>query len=578
MRKLIITLLLLPSLLFGQELTPGNWVNDYEGMMTQSDVDALNQKIAAFEKKTDIEIAVAIVSTLDGQDIDSYKNELFHKWGVGKAGRDNGLLLVIAPNERKWGIELGYGLEPYMSDWESKDLAETNLIPSLKDKSYYIGLDKFLQATMTTLGSKSWADRVAYTKQQQKERDEAVANFWWGFLYVIEFIAGVVLLTFLFIRFKKRRDKLEAFKIKKKNGIDEFKQKVENINSVLLSFGRPLVDQSDKQINLLNKNESEFDFDQYLITANNDLRKYTTDIINLKDLKNSISELKRSYTNMTDKEYSIGLTITPKYDEKLEDMNTNEIWKNTNTINMLIEKYNVVSNQIDNFIELKKLSPIPVSEALEYSNNYKISQNEKYQLDQRTVETNLARLTEAIDDFNSVELVFTNLDTLKNKVRLIDGCKHNIYKHFNDIDQNNRQYRSILSSLQNSNSTLSAYKSNLSRYLTHSDVSSSTRSTISGFLVGMLAFKVGSDVYSSFNELNSITSKVNNLINEAESDIQEEERKRRKKKDEDRRRRNSYSSSSSYGSSYGSSSSDSGSSFGGFGGGDSGGGGSSGDF
>jgi uncharacterized protein len=581
-------LFLLPTMLFGQDLTAGNWVNDYAGLLTQSEVESLNAKISAFEKKTDIEIAVAIISTLDGQDIDTYKNFLFRQWGVGKADRDNGLLLVIAPNEHKWGIEIGYGLEPYMSDWESKDLAENYLVPAFKQEAYYDGLDQFLDATKNVLGGKSWEDRVAYAKQQQKEHDEAVANFWWGFLYVVLFIIGIVLLTFAFLRFKKHRDKLEAFKIKKKNGIDDFKQKIENINSALLSFGRPVVDQNEKQIKLLNGIESEFDFDQHLIAANNELRKYTTDINNLKDLKNSISELKRSYTNMTHKEGLIGLAITPKYDAELENMNTTNILGNRNTISMLIEKYNVVSNQIDNFIEFQKLSPIPVSDALKYSNNYKISQNEKYQLDQRTVETNLARLTEAIKDFNSVELVFDNLDTLKNKVRLIDSRKHSIYNHFNDIDQKNRQYRSIVSSLQNSTSTLLSHKVKLSSYLTNSDVSSSTRSSISAFLLTMLAFKVGGDVYSSFNELNSITSKVNSLTNAAESDIQEEERKRRKKREEEARkkreeeeaedRRRRRNSSSSYGSSYGSSwsSSSSDSSFGGFGGGDSGGGGSSG--
>lgn len=595
MRKLMFILILLPTMLFGQGegLTSGNWVNDYTGLLAQSEVDSLNNKIARFEKATEIEIAVAIVSTLDGQDIDSYKNELFHQWGVGKAEQDNGLLLVIAPSEHKWGIELGYGLEPYMSDWESKDLAESYLVPALKQESYYEGLDQFIDATKNVLGGKSWGDRVAYAKKKQKEHDEAVANFWWGFLYVVLSIIGIILLVYSFLRFKKKRDELEAFKIKKKEAIDDYSQKVEMLNTALSSFGRPLVEKDQNWVKLLNGMQSEHDFKQHIIVANNSLEKYQTDIRNLKELRSAISEIKTAYSTMTRRESSIGLPVTPRYDASLEDMTTTNIGKSIATINMLVGKYNVISNQIDEFNDIKKQSPMPLTDAVRYSDKFNVSQNEKYQLDSNKVESNVKVLEKAITDFNSVELVFDNLENLKSKLISIESSKQSIYNHFNEVDRKNSDYRSIVSSLNSANSTLSSHKYNLSKYLTNGDVTGATKASISTFLLTMLAFKVGHDVYSSFNELNSLTSKVNSLMRTAESEIEEIERKRRKKREDEarkkreeeeeearRRRRNSSSSygSSSYGSSWGSSSSDSSSSFGGFGGGDSGGGGSSGDF
>lgn len=596
MRKLIFILFLLPTMLFGQAegLTAGSWVNDYTGLLSEKEVNSLNQKISVFEKKTDIEIAVAIVSTLDDQDIDTYKNFLFHQWGVGKADRDNGLLLVIAPSEHKWGIELGYGLEPYMSDWESKDLAESYLVPAFKQEAYYEGLDQFVDATKNVLGGKSWEDRVAYAKQQQKEHDEAVANFWWGFLYVVLSIIGIVLLSYSFLRFKKKRDELELFKIKKKAAIEDYSRKVEMLNTALSSFGRPLVDKDQNWIKLLNGMQSEHDLKQHIIVANHSLEKYQTDIRNLQELRSAISEIKTAYSTMTRRESSIGLPVTPRYDTSLEDMTTTNIGKSISTINMLVGKYNVISNQIDEFNDIKKQSPIPLTDAIGYSNKFKVSQNEKYQLDSNKVQSNIKNIEKAIEDFNSVELVFDNLDTLKNKLRLIESSKQSIYNQFNEVDHKNSEYRSIVSSLNSANSTLASHKYNLSKYLTDSDVSSSTKSSIGAFLLTMLAFKVGHDVYSSFNELGSLTSKVNTLIRMAEGEVEEEERKRRKKREEEarkkreeeeeeeenrRRRRNSSSSyGSSYGSSWSSSSSDSGSSFGGFGGGDSGGGGSSGDY
>ena len=590
MRKLIFILFLLPTMLFGQAegLTAGSWVNDYTGLLSEEEVNSLNQKISGFEKKTDIEIAVAIVSSLDDQDIDTYKNFLFHQWHIGKADRDNGLLLVIAPSEHKWGIELGYGLEPYMSDWESKDLAESYLVPAFKQEAYYEGLDQFIDATKNVLGGKSWEDRVAYAKKQQKEHDEAVANFWWGFLYVVLSIIGIVLLVYSFLRFKKKRDELEAFKIKKKEAIDDYSQKVEMLNTALSSFGRPLVEKDQQWISETRSVSNESDLKQNIINSNNALRRYQTDIRNLQELRSAISEIKTSYSTMTRRQSSIGLPVTPRYDVILEDMTTTNIGKSISTINMLVGKYNFISNQIDEFNDIKKQSPMPLTDAVRYSDKFKVSQNEKYQLDSNKVESNVKILEKAIEDFNSVELVFDNLENLKSKLRSIDSSKQSIYNHFNEVDRKNSDYRSIVSSLNSANSTLASHKYNLSKYLTNSDVSSSTKSSIGAFLLTMLAFKVGHDVYSSFNELNSLTSKVNSLIRNAESEVEEEERKRRKKREEEarkkreeeeeeeRRRRRNSSSSSSYGSSWSSSSSDSSSSFGGFGGGDSGGGGSSG--
>jgi uncharacterized protein len=82
-------------------------VNDYANMMTPEDRAALETELRAYNTKTSNQVAVITVSSLDGMDIDEYTNELFHQWGIGKKGDDNGVLLLFAPTEKKVRIEVG---------------------------------------------------------------------------------------------------------------------------------------------------------------------------------------------------------------------------------------------------------------------------------------------------------------------------------------------------------------------------------------------------------------------------------------------------------------------------------------
>ena len=71
---------------------------------------ALEQKLAALEDKSGIQLVVATVSSLQGQEIEPYANDLFRHWALGEKTKNNGVLLLVAPNEKKVRIEVGYGL------------------------------------------------------------------------------------------------------------------------------------------------------------------------------------------------------------------------------------------------------------------------------------------------------------------------------------------------------------------------------------------------------------------------------------------------------------------------------------
>ncbi len=108
------------------------YVHDFAGVLSQEAQFELFNLTQAIEKETTVELAVVTVQSLEGYTIDAYATELFNKWGIGKAGVNNGLLLLVAPNERRIRIEVGYGLEPLLTDSLSGEIIDEHIIPQFK--------------------------------------------------------------------------------------------------------------------------------------------------------------------------------------------------------------------------------------------------------------------------------------------------------------------------------------------------------------------------------------------------------------------------------------------------------------
>jgi uncharacterized protein len=101
--------------------------------------------LQATEQQTTAEIAVATVSSLDGMSVEEYANKLFREWGVGKKGHDNGVLVLVAPTERKMRIEVGYGLEPILPDGLAGEVIRNNFTPAFKSGDYSKGITEGVQ-------------------------------------------------------------------------------------------------------------------------------------------------------------------------------------------------------------------------------------------------------------------------------------------------------------------------------------------------------------------------------------------------------------------------------------------------
>lgn len=122
------------------------YVNDYDNILTQSDISNLNQLAAAIEQNSTVEIAVLIVNTTYPSDMNTYSLTVFRSNGVGKKDKNNGLLITIAIDDREWRIEVGYGLEGLIPDAKAGEIGRTYLVPSLQKGNYYEGLYNTIDA------------------------------------------------------------------------------------------------------------------------------------------------------------------------------------------------------------------------------------------------------------------------------------------------------------------------------------------------------------------------------------------------------------------------------------------------
>ena len=111
----------------------------------------LERKLADLEQKSGIQLDVATVPSLEGEEIEPYANDLFRFWKLGEAKKDNGALLLIAPKERRVRIEVGYGLEGTLTDAISSLIIANAIAPRFKAGDFNGGVTRGVDDIITTL-------------------------------------------------------------------------------------------------------------------------------------------------------------------------------------------------------------------------------------------------------------------------------------------------------------------------------------------------------------------------------------------------------------------------------------------
>lgn len=143
-------------------------VNDYTGILSDGEIQALEKSIRLFKDSTTIEIAIAIVPSLCGTDKADFSYNLFTKWGVGASGKNNGVLIVVKPKEIDGRgdafIETGYGMEGVLPDAICKRIIENEMVPYFKQKDYFGGIANAATTVMAISAGEYSADEYAKNK------------------------------------------------------------------------------------------------------------------------------------------------------------------------------------------------------------------------------------------------------------------------------------------------------------------------------------------------------------------------------------------------------------------------------
>jgi uncharacterized protein len=124
---------------------------------------SLTEKLAALETKSTDQLVVATVRSLQGTSVEDYANRLFREWRLGQQGKNNGVLMLVAPNDRKVRIEVGYGLEGTLPDAVSKLIIENAILPRFRANDFAGGISRGVDDVIQVLtdNSEEWKQRAA---------------------------------------------------------------------------------------------------------------------------------------------------------------------------------------------------------------------------------------------------------------------------------------------------------------------------------------------------------------------------------------------------------------------------------
>lgn len=142
MHRVFFLVLLVSIFLIAQKIPKiENYANDLTKTLNQEELFRLNSKLKAYEDSTSNQIVVLIIPSLEGNSIEEVANEIFKHNRIGTKENDNGVLILLAKDDKEIRIEVGYGLESRLTDATSSSIIRNEIIPYFKEGKYYEGID-----------------------------------------------------------------------------------------------------------------------------------------------------------------------------------------------------------------------------------------------------------------------------------------------------------------------------------------------------------------------------------------------------------------------------------------------------
>lgn len=159
-------------------------VYDYINLLSSNQKNTLEQKLIKYSDTTSTQIVVAIINSTQGEYINFLGAQWLTEWGIGQAKEDNGILILLAKDDRKIGINTGYGVEHLLTDAMSKRIIERDIIPYFKQNDYYGGLNSGTDAIFEVLNG-----------EYQGVRKSGNNDFPIGFIFILIFIFIIILIS-----------------------------------------------------------------------------------------------------------------------------------------------------------------------------------------------------------------------------------------------------------------------------------------------------------------------------------------------------------------------------------------------
>lgn len=165
---------------------PDGLINDRADLLSRGEVTRLESKAQTYLKASGNSVAVLIVNTVGDMSLEDYAHDVFKAWGIGEKGKDNGVLLLIALNEKKIRLEVGYGLEANLTDLESGRIVNRNSVMAgyFREGNFSAGLNAAFDAIVEAIGGDYQLPPEAQKRTEKKTGPVGVFIFFLMFVLI----------------------------------------------------------------------------------------------------------------------------------------------------------------------------------------------------------------------------------------------------------------------------------------------------------------------------------------------------------------------------------------------------------
>ena len=173
-------------------------VTDYAQIFSDEELTGLRNKLSQFERQTTNQLVVLTIKHLGSETIEQYANSVFNQNGLGQKDKDNGILILFSKDDRQVRIEVGYGLEPYITDAVASRIIRNTMIPEFKEERFFLGIDGATDQIIEFLNNPEALEEFKKEIKEESETGTGVKIFVSFFLSIFVVVGG-----FVFYRFYK---------------------------------------------------------------------------------------------------------------------------------------------------------------------------------------------------------------------------------------------------------------------------------------------------------------------------------------------------------------------------------------